>query len=147
MIKQMVLGTAAVMLAASGVTADEEKKQTRFEKTMAKYERSGETKNCLNPTRLRHSNVLDDYNIIFEVSPKRAYLTTLKRKCHSLGFHRAISYTVRGSQICANDIFRVFDSSSHIPGASCSFGKFEKITKKSRDQIAKENAEMEAATE
>ncbi|MBL4838932.1 MAG: hypothetical protein JKY34_15295 [Kordiimonadaceae bacterium] len=145
MIKQMILGTAAVMLVAGNVVAKDADKPTRFEKTMAKYERTGKIKNCLNPIRLNHSNVLDDFNIIFEVSPKQAYLTTLPRKCHRLGFHRAISYTVRGGQLCSQDTFRVFESGNPMLGPTCFFGKFEKIIKKSREQIAKEKAAQEAA--
>lgn len=128
MVSKLVLSAAVLMAATSSLGAEEEK-QTKFDKVMAKYERTGETKRCVNPSRLNESRVLDEGHILFRVSPKTAYLNTLPRQCRSLKFYQAIAYTVRGSQICANDFFRVIDRMM-VPGASCSFGEFEKVVKK-----------------
>lgn len=135
MISKLLLSAAALMVATSGIGA-EDKKPSKYEKVMAKYERTGETKRCVNPTRLSESRILDDTHILFRVSPNKAYLNTLPRKCRSLKFNQAISYTVRGSQLCSRDFFRVIDSNM-IPGASCSFGEFEKVVKKKADSDSK----------
>ncbi len=136
---KLILSAAALMVAASGVGADEANKVSKFDKVMAKYERSGETKRCVSPARLKESQILDNTHILFRVSPKRAYLNKLPRECRALKFDDAISYTVRGGQLCANDTFRVLDMTLR-PGASCSFGEFEKIEKKTADSGDKTGA-------
>jgi len=130
--KSLIL-SAATLLVASGGLGAEEVKETKFDKVMAKYERSGETKRCVNPSRLGESQILDDTHILFRLSPKKAYLNTLPRKCQSLKFYQAITYTVRGGQLCASDMFQVLDQNLR-PGMSCSLGKFEKIKKISADK-------------
>ena len=71
-------------------------------------------------------------HILFRVSPKTAYLNTLPRQCRSLKHYQAISYTVRSGQLCSKDMFRVLDVNLR-PWGSCSFGKFEKVVKKTAD--------------
>ena len=139
MIGKLCLSAAALLVAASGVGADEANKVSKFDKVMAKYERSGETIRCVSPARLKDSQILDDTHILFRVSPKKAYLNTLPRQCRALRRDDAISYTVRGGQLCANDLFRVLDMTLR-PGASCSFGEFEKIEKKTADSGDKTGA-------
>jgi len=138
-LKQVGFGVLVSLMAASTSAIGDEDKSTaneemsKLDKALVKYERTGEMKRCLNPTRIRHSNVVDDMHIIFEVTGRKVYLNTLPRKCSSLGFHRAIKYTVRGGTICKGDLFEVFDSSG-IRGVSCSFGEFEKLDlKKDKD--------------
>lgn len=130
MIGKLCLSAAALMVVAGGLGADDAKKVTKFDKVMGKYERSGETTRCVSPSRLRESQILDDTHILFRVSTNKAYLNTLPRQCRALRRDDAISYTVRGGQLCANDMFQVLDMNLN-PGASCSFGKFEKVQKKS----------------
>lgn len=144
MIGKLCLSAAAVMVAAGGLGADDTGKESKFDKVMAKYERTGETRRCVSPHRLKGSRILDDTHILFEVSPKRAYLNTLPRQCRSLKFNQGITYTVRGGQLCFNDMFQVFDSNLR-PWASCSFGKFEEVHKKSAD--SSEKADGAAAEE
>lgn len=135
------LATCAALgcFAVTGVTADDEKsveeakEPTKLEKAMAKYEKTGETKRCISPAYIRDSNVVDDNHIIFRWSSKKAYLNTLKRKCHSLDFHESIAYTVRGGQICRGDIFRVING-TNMGGSVCSFGDFEVLKRKEKPQ-------------
>jgi len=136
-IKMITLGAAIGLLltGCAGIdsgTADKEE-ISKLDEALVKYERTGEMKNCINPARIRHSRVVDDTHIIFEVTASKVYLNTLPRKCSSLGFHRAIAYQVRGGSLCKGDLFEVFDSTSHISGAHCSFGAFEKLDKKAKD--------------
>tara|TARA_R110002096_G_scaffold213124_7_gene400574 strand:- start:41 stop:475 length:435 start_codon:yes stop_codon:yes gene_type:complete len=138
MIGKLCLSAAALMIGAGGLGADDAKEVSKFDKVMGKYERSGETRRCVSPARLKGSRILDDTHILFQVSPKKAYLNTLPRQCRSLNIHDAITYTVRGGQLCTNDTFRVLDMTL-TPGASCSFGTFEKVTKKSTDSGEKSN--------
>lgn len=128
-----------VCLQASAVKASDETevKPSKLEKALGKYERTGETERCLTHSRVRHTRVVDDNHIIFELSPRSYYLSTLPRRCHSLGFHKAIKMTVRGGSICARETFQVLDNSVAM-GPLCSFGEFEKLTKK---KVEKETSE------
>ena len=116
-------------------TADTEK----LDKALEKFTRTGETKNCINPRRIRDTKIVDENYIIFRVAGKTSYLNSLPRRCRTLDFYQAIIYRVRGSSLCSNDIFQVFDRSG-ITGGSCSFGKFEKLAKKAPEEQKTENS-------
>ncbi len=146
MIDKIILGAAAVMLVAGNAGAEEKDAHSeRYQKAMAKYERTGEMKRCISPIRLRHTNVLDDNHIIFEVSGKKAYLNKLSHRCHSLGFHRAFTYEVRGNRICKRDRLSVLDTTMPMVGPSCFLGEFEEIKKIPRDAQMETTADTQAA--
>lgn len=126
-----LISGALLLTVPSG--ADESDEASKLDVALAKYERTGEMKTCINPRRIRDMKVVDENHIIFRVSNKRSYLNTLPRRCHNMDFYDAISYQVRGSSICSRELFQVIDRST-IPGPFCSFGKFEKIVKKPSDQ-------------
>lgn len=125
------IGLALLLTGPTGAddSNNTETEATKLEIALAKYERTGEMKTCINPRRIRDMKIVDDNHILFRVSGKKSYLNTLPRRCHRMDFYDAISYRVRGSSICSNELFHVLDRSS-IPGPSCSFGKFEKVVKK-----------------
>jgi hypothetical protein len=133
---------STLVLVAAPLAADDdagkESKPTEIEKALAKFDRTGETKKCVNPGRIRNMRVVDDNHIIFELPGRTYYLNNLPRRCRSLGFHESIMYKVRGGSLCERELFQVLDGSS-IPGAHCSFGKFEKLVKKKPSE--KEGAE------
>lgn len=145
MLTKLVLSAAAFTLVTGGLGADDakNKEETKFDKVMARYERSGEMKNCVSPSRLNQSQILDNKHILFKVSPRRGYLNTLPRECRPLKFHDTIKYTVRGGQLCSNDIFQVLDQDLRT-FSSCSFGKFEKVERISSD---KDDKKQGAASE
>ena len=100
----------------------------RYAKEMAKYKQTNEFENCISPSRIRETKVLDDSHIIFEMRGGRVYLNTLEHKCSRLGFERSITYTVRGNRLCNIDIVYVLDSTFGA-GPSCFLGKFEILEK------------------
>ncbi len=126
--------TMALLLGLSAGAGAEDVPQEKLEKALAKYKRTGEVKKCITPSRMRGSSVIDDYHIIFQENGKKSYLTTLPRQCHSLGFHKAIAYEVRGSAVCKGEVFSVINGSS-IPGGFCQFGKFEELKKLSKEEL------------
>jgi len=136
-LRRIAFGALVGLLAAGAAGGDEgadKEEQSDLDKALVKYERTGIMKSCVNPVRIRNTRVVDDFHIIFEITSRKKYLNTLPRKCPSLGFHRAIKYTVRGGTLCKNDLFEVFDSSG-IHGAHCSFGEFEQLKlKKDKDE-------------
>jgi len=100
----------------------------RYAKEMAKYKQTNEFENCISPSRIKQTKVLDDSHILFEMRGGRVYLNTLESKCSRLGFERAITYTVRGNRLCNVDIVYVLDP-TFGNGPSCSLGKFEILEK------------------
>jgi len=135
-----ILAATSIAVGDEDKTSDGEE-MSKLEKAMVKYDRTGEMKSCLSSSRIRHTRVVDDEHIIFEMPGSKTYLNTLPRRCPRLGYHKSIKYTVRGGSICKNDIFEVFDSAGLI-GISCSFGEFEKLEKK-KDKDDKKEAVSE----
>lgn len=125
MMKSLGLALVSCALAATAAGAgDEGKNPEKVAKELAKYERTGEMKTCINPTRIRHTKILDDYHLIFEGNNRTSYLVTLKRRCPGLAFEESIAYTVRGGSLCRTDVFQVLGTGV-IPRASCGLEQFE----------------------
>ena len=85
----------------------------------------GEAERCINVSQLRSTKVHDDRTIDFHVG-SRTYRNTLSRNCPRLGFEEAITYDVRGGQLCRPGIIYVLESfgSGLQRGAGCSLGEF-----------------------
>lgn len=96
-------------------------------KVLAGYEKTGESVNCLQLRRVRGTDPLDDYAIIFEAGGK-AYLNELNGRCIGLSREKRFSYRTPVSQICKGEIIRVFDSFGQFAG-SCSLGEFQELSK------------------
>ena len=86
----------------------------------------GEPVNCITVSRIRATRVHDDRTVDFEVTGGETYRNTMPRNCPRLGFERAISYDVRGGQLCSTDI--VYPIASYGDrlerGPGCSLGEF-----------------------
>lgn len=102
-------------------------KAERYAKEMAKYKQTDKYENCIRPSSIKRTVVLDDKHIIFEMRGKKAFLNTLPYDCKPLGFTRQFGYQIRGSRLCGLDIISVFDSSG--PRGSCGLGKFQELEK------------------
>lgn len=134
------LGTALVVcvVAASAAGAENDGRDpAKVTKALAKYERTGKIKNCINPRMIRGTKALDDYTILFRGRGSRSYIMNLERRCHGLAFENSISYVVRGASLCASDIFQVNSFPVAIPRAICGFTKFEELKKLPKDQQEK----------
>ncbi len=86
----------------------------------------GEPVSCLNHSRIRSTQVHDDRTIDFVLTGGDIYRNTLPRRCPRLGFEQAISYDVRGGQLCSPDIIYVLDriGGGVQRGAGCGLGDF-----------------------
>lgn len=94
---------------------------------LAKYEKTGETTNCLRLSMVRDSDPLDDYAILFEVRGGGVYLNELDGRCGGLERERRFSYTTPQAQICKGDIITVTDTFGTFRG-SCALGAFEQLS-------------------
>ncbi len=117
----------------ASVMADEAG-EDKLAKALEKYEKTGKVNHCVQLTRVSSTRVIDDYNILFKMKGRKAYLNSLPRRCSRLGFERAFSYVVHTNQLCSSDIITVFDSTSNIQGPSCGLGKFIEYKKKPKSE-------------
>lgn len=123
-IKLLLFASIAIMASSLAFAENTE----RYTKEMAKYDQSGEFKNCIKPYNIKNTKVLDNNHILFEMRGKRYLLNTLDHECHSLGFTRSFGYTVRGGSLCGHDIITVLDNGDNR--GACGLGKFEVLNKK-----------------
>lgn len=142
---KLLLAAIAVIFAyifTSGFVAASDKKgakEDKVAKVMAKYEKTGKERTCIQVSRIGSTKVIDDYNILFKMKGRKAYLNTLPYRCPRLGYERAFSYALSINQLCNVDLITVFDPTSSIVGATCGIGKFVEYKKKPIEKkVAKE---------
>jgi len=105
------------------------------------------TEDCIYLRMLRRTEVLDDRNILFEMTGGKIYRNFLPRRCHSLSNRESFMYESRASRLCRSDRIRVIDSMSMgagMSGPSCALGKFYPVSEnevkamKEQIRVAKE---------
>ena len=84
----------------------------------------GEPVNCILTSRIRNTDVQDDYTIDFVMMGGDVYRNTLPNRCPHLGFDEAFAYKNSTGQLCNVEIIEVIDQSSAGRGAGCGLGKF-----------------------
>jgi len=90
-------------------------------------EATGVSKRCVSHTRIRRTEVIDDYTILFHMTGGKSYANIMERQCFRMGSERAIKYEVRGGTLCNVDTIEVFTPG--FPGPKCSLGDFYEIEK------------------
>jgi len=126
----MLLTVFCLSFGVSSVFAFETQAQ-RFEKEMAKYDRTGEMQDCVSQSQIKNTTVLDDNHILYELNGNNFMLNTLDQKCHNLGFNKSFSITVRGGRVCKSDIIHVYENPGI--GGACGLGQFEKLIQKTKE--------------
>jgi len=84
----------------------------------------GEPVNCVLTSRIRNTDVQDDYTIDFLMVGGDVYRNTLPRRCPNLGFDEAFAYQNSTGQLCDIELITVINNNSAGRGPSCSLGKF-----------------------
>jgi len=84
----------------------------------------GEPVNCINISRIRSTQVHDDYTIDFEMPGNEIYRNTLPNRCPSLGFEERFAYEANVGQLCAIDTITVIQGGAVGRGPRCSLGQF-----------------------
>jgi hypothetical protein len=96
---------------------------------LAKYRATGEVQHCVNRSRIRRTQVLNDYTILFHMrGRKKIFKNELPYRCFGLGFNQSFSYSLSTNLLCNVDIITVFNSGG-ISGPSCGLGNFEELEK------------------
>lgn len=86
----------------------------------------GEPVSCISRSRIRDTDIHDDYTIDFELAGGETYRTTLSPRCPGLGVEERITYEVSGDRLCGTDTFTVLYSDGRR-GATCGFGMFTPV--------------------
>ncbi len=132
MFGKLLILTLSFLLAPAVAMAGGRKEEDLV-KALAKYEKTGNVERCILASRIRTSKVIDDYNILFIMKGKKAYLNTMKHRCSRLGFEKSFIYELHVNQLCNVDIITVFDSTGGIQGPSCGLEKFVEYKKKPKE--------------
>ncbi|WP_085811082.1 hypothetical protein [Sphingomonas sp. TZW2008] len=88
----------------------------------------GKPQNCIPIRSIRESLVRSDRIIDFRMNGNRYYRVTLDRGCPQLGFERRFSYATSLSQLCAQDIITVLQTTPVMAGPSCGLAPFQPVT-------------------
>ena len=103
---------------------DTEEQSEALTAALADYTVTGETKNCIRLSSIWRTKVVDNKNIIFEMTGDKEYLNTLSRECHGLSFEESFSHSTTDRNLCSVDYIVVTRRGSH-----CGLGKFIELTK------------------
>ena len=107
---------------------------TRAEKAAKKldrFERTGETTDCLAGSTIDDIDPITDELFLVRVGVNTYYLNEVSGSCNgaSRSFSR-LQYTTSTPQLCRLQIVSVYDNSSNFFVGSCSLGSFEKLKEK-----------------
>lgn len=133
-----VMGAVSLALASVALADDGDKAEHPDHPKLAKYDLVGETQLCVNTTRIRRTEVLDDYAILFHMRGGRIYVNKLSHRCFGLGFEKSFTYTLSTSLLCNVDYIIVLRSFGL--GASCGLGSFEELVLKEETPDDSSNA-------
>ena len=91
----------------------------------------GEPKSCINRSRIRSTDVVDDQTIDFKMTNGDIYRNNLPNKCSGLAFEEAFSYKTSSSQLCSVDIIHILSQTGGQLDSrgACGLGQFQKIEK------------------
>ena len=91
----------------------------------------GKPISCIQPSRIRTTNVLDNQTIDFTMINGDVYRNTLPYRCPGLGFEERFAYKLSTNSLCSVDIITVLQSGGMglMQGASCGLGSFQQIQK------------------
>ena len=125
-----LLVSAVALVAGFGVALVQAKDEMsdKVAEQLAGFEATGESTSCLNVTRIRSIDALDDYRFLVRATGNDYYLNEVSGRCS--GASRAgnrLQYTISGGQLCRNQIINVVDNSSGMMVGGCGLGSFEKL--------------------
>lgn len=123
----MALPLSAMVGVADADAKDKKVKERPVAPELAKYRVTGKVQNCVSRSRIRRTEVLNDYTILFHMLGRgKVYKNELPYRCFSLGFYESFSYTLSTNLLCNVDIISVFDGHG-FRGVSCGLGDFEEL--------------------
>lgn len=127
--KLTTLCVGAVALAGCA-TGSSEEARAAVAAELAKYEKTGETDNCLPLRNIDSIKAIDDYNFLIEMRNGNYYLNELSSRCSNASdsFNR-LQYRTTIASLCRNEIVSVVDNSTGFTVGSCGLSEFQEVTK------------------
>ncbi|HEX5421847.1 MAG TPA: hypothetical protein VFY39_17795 [Gammaproteobacteria bacterium] len=91
----------------------------------------GGAKQCVQLSRVRSTDVLDDQSVLFYMRDGSIYLNHLPLSCPRLGREKRFMYRVHMAQLCDVDTITVLEDFGLglQPGVTCKLGRFNPISK------------------
>ena len=134
-----ILCVLAVSLSLAAPLAAEEKAMDKSIDLV-----SGPPEQCVSLSRIDHTYVLDDRNILFYMHGGKIYRNHLPYNCSGLKISNTFMYRTSLNQLCNVDIITVLDSLGfgYSPRNSCGLGLFYPVSK---DDVAKLKERAKAA--
>ncbi len=105
---------------------------------------SGPPEQCVSLSRIDHTDVIDDQNILFYMNGGKIFRNYLPYPCSGLKINDTFMYRTSLNQLCNVDIITVLDNIGFgfSPRNSCGLGHFYPVTK---DDVSKLKERVKAA--
>jgi len=122
-------------LLIAGCTASAEQsasRQAEADRDLAKAigdRTPGKPTDCINSTTNNDGPQIIDHKTVIYRQGQRVWVNNLEAECPGLAPFNTLIVELHGSQICRNDLFRMLEPGSRIPGPICRFGKFTPYTR------------------
>lgn len=96
---------------------------------LAQYERTGETRSCVNLSQVRSIRPLDDHHFLVEMSNRDMYLNVVRGRCQNAARSTTrLQYSVPSNQLCRGEIVNVVDNGPpNMQVGGCGLGNFERL--------------------
>ena len=142
----LLILTALFTLSVSFADEDnKDKNKAKVSKEKAefleRYEPTGKILRCVNLTQIRDTDILDDQNIAFIMSHKKAYVNELPRRCPRLEMEDAFGYQLSTSRLCNMDMISVINRNGGGVYNRCGLGKFTEYKKISKTAAKAETSQ------
>jgi hypothetical protein len=123
------MAAAAAALGMASAVSAQEMSEAAAER-LAQFERTGETRTCVNLAQVRSIQPLDDHHFLVEMRNRDMNLNVVNGRCSraaSAGTY--LQYSTTGSHLCRNQIVDVVDNGGQgMLSGSCGLGDFERLT-------------------
>ena len=119
--------TLSASACAASTQGDEGPSEAAAER-LAQFERTGETRNCLQLSRIDSIKPLDEKYFLVETRGDGYYLNVVNGRCSQAdSAFTFLQYDTSTSSLCANEIIRVRDQNDGGVIGSCSLSRYEKL--------------------
>jgi len=129
MMKFSVVMAGSVLLVSACATSTPYEMSEETAAELAKFERTGDVRNCISLRSIDRIQPLDERNFLIHVGVNTYYLNEVSGSCNSAGRSGyRLQYSTSLSQLCRGEIIKVVDNSTGFSAGSCGLGSFEKLT-------------------
>lgn len=131
--KALLLSIIPAALAASAgcATAPKDELSPEAAAELARFERTGEMRDCISLASLSQIRPLSDKLFLVRVGVSDYYLNEVSGKCSGASSSFTyLQYRTSLNQLCRNEIINVVDQTTHVFVGSCGLGSFEKLKEK-----------------